>query len=269
MRHSKIDLTMNVYTDPKLLDVWGALDSLPVLPLDADTAEMEVLRATGTAGDTDVGPSSVAPPVAPTWCNRSDSQSSPVKIADLGNIGCEAPSVSVTSSPVKSKAPLTSPVNGARGLGAKGFEPLTPSVSTSIGKFHHSPPTSIDHCCVGVPANRLSTAIARFPPLSFALATVRLQWQSDDPTHRQGHLTDSPSTPHDQSDRISPSRSQCRARCFFMLGVNKRSRIAPCRTLCASPCHLNRHFATTDRTRTSSPIRRRIILAGSAARRIR
>jgi integrase len=34
MRHSTIDLTMSVYTDPKLLDVVGALDALPGLPLD-------------------------------------------------------------------------------------------------------------------------------------------------------------------------------------------------------------------------------------------
>ena len=33
MRHSKIDLTMNVYTDPKLLDVAGAMEALPSLPL--------------------------------------------------------------------------------------------------------------------------------------------------------------------------------------------------------------------------------------------
>src|SRR5690606_5127922 len=33
MRHSDVNLTMNVYTDPKLLDVAGALDSLPALPL--------------------------------------------------------------------------------------------------------------------------------------------------------------------------------------------------------------------------------------------
>ena len=32
MRHSKIDLTMNVYTDPKLLDVAGAMEALPALP---------------------------------------------------------------------------------------------------------------------------------------------------------------------------------------------------------------------------------------------
>ncbi|MCD4824940.1 MAG: tyrosine-type recombinase/integrase [Phycisphaerae bacterium] len=29
MRHSKIELTMNVYTDPALLDIAGAVDSLP------------------------------------------------------------------------------------------------------------------------------------------------------------------------------------------------------------------------------------------------
>lgn len=34
MRHSKIDLTMNVYTDPRLLDVSDAVARLPDLPLD-------------------------------------------------------------------------------------------------------------------------------------------------------------------------------------------------------------------------------------------
>jgi integrase len=33
MRHSSIDLTMSVYTDPKLLDVISALRVLPELPL--------------------------------------------------------------------------------------------------------------------------------------------------------------------------------------------------------------------------------------------
>ncbi len=33
MRHSDPSLTANVYTDPKLLDVTGALDKLPFLPL--------------------------------------------------------------------------------------------------------------------------------------------------------------------------------------------------------------------------------------------
>jgi integrase len=46
MRHSSIDLTMNVYTDPKLLDVAGALERLPDLSLNAGNAH-EVLRAVG------------------------------------------------------------------------------------------------------------------------------------------------------------------------------------------------------------------------------
>jgi uncharacterized protein involved in outer membrane biogenesis len=33
MRHSSLDLTMNVYTDPSLLDAAGALDLLPELSL--------------------------------------------------------------------------------------------------------------------------------------------------------------------------------------------------------------------------------------------
>jgi integrase len=46
MRHSTIDLTMNTYTDPKLLDVHGALNSLPDLKLKPFNMERE--RATGT-----------------------------------------------------------------------------------------------------------------------------------------------------------------------------------------------------------------------------
>ena len=46
MRHSSIDLTMNVYTDPKLLDVAGALPELPLaMPPASKPAR---LQATGT-----------------------------------------------------------------------------------------------------------------------------------------------------------------------------------------------------------------------------
>jgi len=47
MRHSKLDLTMSVYTDPRLLDVAGAMDVLPSLPLD-DSPQRERAKATGT-----------------------------------------------------------------------------------------------------------------------------------------------------------------------------------------------------------------------------
>jgi hypothetical protein len=34
LRHSSLDLTMNVYTDPTLLDVAGAIEALPELVLE-------------------------------------------------------------------------------------------------------------------------------------------------------------------------------------------------------------------------------------------
>jgi hypothetical protein len=62
MRHSDPKLTANVYTDPKLLDVRGALDALPSLPLDrGPTVERERARATGTDA---LGHGAVAPLVA-------------------------------------------------------------------------------------------------------------------------------------------------------------------------------------------------------------
>ena len=49
MRHSDPKLTTKVYTDPKLLDVAGALHSLPLLPLSSGPQPAEnVARATGT-----------------------------------------------------------------------------------------------------------------------------------------------------------------------------------------------------------------------------
>jgi len=49
MRHSSIALTMNVYTDPQLLDVAAALDALPNLALTAERSDgSRALRPTGT-----------------------------------------------------------------------------------------------------------------------------------------------------------------------------------------------------------------------------
>lgn len=64
MRHSTINLTMNVYTDPKLLDVAGAVESLPMLPLEnGPQATAGVVKATGTD---DIAASQFAPKFAPT-----------------------------------------------------------------------------------------------------------------------------------------------------------------------------------------------------------
>src|SRR5262249_32006091 len=85
MRHSDIDLTMNVYTDPKLLDVRGALDALPMLPLSDGQADIaEAARATGTH---DLRQTSLAPTLAPTPDKRVQKQSNPVKMAGVSALG--------------------------------------------------------------------------------------------------------------------------------------------------------------------------------------
>jgi hypothetical protein len=62
MRHSDPKRTANVYTEPKLLDVQGALDALPSLPINArPTVEQERARAAGTDGQ---DPCAAAPLVA-------------------------------------------------------------------------------------------------------------------------------------------------------------------------------------------------------------
>jgi hypothetical protein len=45
MRHSKPELTANIYTDPKLLDVAGAVDKLPDLALSPGDSESDEAAA--------------------------------------------------------------------------------------------------------------------------------------------------------------------------------------------------------------------------------
>ena len=84
MRHSTIDLTMNVYTDPKLLDVHGALNSLPPLDLNpSPSTERNAMRATGTddqgsksyAISSDVPSSQFAPAFTPNSGKRGQTVS--------------------------------------------------------------------------------------------------------------------------------------------------------------------------------------------------
>ena len=52
MRHSNIDLTVKTYTDPRVLDLAKAIESLPALPAmigrEVRVSEAERLRANGT-----------------------------------------------------------------------------------------------------------------------------------------------------------------------------------------------------------------------------
>ena len=64
MRHSTPTLTANIYTDPRLLDVYGAVESLPMLTLTMTRQDApETLRATGTTGTLD---SQLVPVLVPT-----------------------------------------------------------------------------------------------------------------------------------------------------------------------------------------------------------
>ena len=96
MRHSSIDLTMNVYTDPRLLDVQGAIESLPGMTV---TSEPTAQRQRIAAGAENL----VAPTVAPTADFSSVSQSTPVTYSAF--------SPELSESPEKRKTPQKSAIS--------------------------------------------------------------------------------------------------------------------------------------------------------------
>ena len=119
-------MTMQVYTDPKLLDVRGALDSLPMLPLGAGNSGQQSMSATGTVGKVmDLRRNPLAPMLAPTLYNPVQKQSIPVKMAEGAMCESERGGVGVKSIPVNAKGPLTSIVNEPLSIGVTGFEPAT------------------------------------------------------------------------------------------------------------------------------------------------
>jgi len=128
MRHSKVDLTMNVYTDPKLLDVAGAVEALPNLPLENGTKGVgNVLSPTGTD---DLTPSPLVPVLVPTAGKPCILGAILDKVtADTAKIG-KAVAAAVSACPVKRKSPLTTAVNGLHPVGATGLEPVTSSLSS-------------------------------------------------------------------------------------------------------------------------------------------
>ncbi len=105
MRHSDIRLTMGVYTDPKLLDVRGALDALPTLSLQSGQARKEAVQATGTDGMAPTVAPLVAPAVAPTADNRGQEPSMSV----LPFVGGIRDAVAASGCPVNGKGSLSFP----------------------------------------------------------------------------------------------------------------------------------------------------------------
>ncbi len=108
MRHSDPSLTANVYTDPRLLDVAGALDKLPILSLHTDE-QLEQGKATGT----DDGQSLLAPMLAPMLAPKTDNSNKSQSIADKPNkTDTNTPphhTKTLTVENDKTYAPLTSP----------------------------------------------------------------------------------------------------------------------------------------------------------------
>ena len=152
MRHSKIDLTMNVYTDPKLLDIAGAVESLPALPLGQSGQNESVaagLLATGTENATaktiharsvpsavtpkvesNSCPSQFAPKFAPAIGKTVPLQSIVDKATSEADRIDDAEAIAVSAYPVKRKNPLTTMVNGLHNVETMGLEPTTPSLQS-------------------------------------------------------------------------------------------------------------------------------------------
>ena len=120
-RHSDIKLTMRTYTDPKLLDVHAAIESLPSLPLNC---ELSGQRATGTEG------AELAPGLAPTADSRCQFLSHSVNIAVVAADELDESALCVSVGPVKENNPLTSHVNGLHDVDRKGVEPSTSALRT-------------------------------------------------------------------------------------------------------------------------------------------
>jgi integrase len=121
MRHSTIDLTMNTYTDPKLLDVHAALDALPALPFNSPVAESQ--RATGTED-------SLAVTLAVKPHKSSQFLAKTVKAAVDAAVTIDSATTDVTVDLTKKNNPLTTDANGLQKVERKGLEPSTSALRT-------------------------------------------------------------------------------------------------------------------------------------------
>src|SRR5262249_32279896 len=132
-------------TDPRLLDVRGALDVLPPLPLGGEGAESNAARATGTEG----AAGKFAPKFAPTRYKPGQTETTADRATgELDNVGRADP-LAVSGMPDKRKEHLATAVSGSLRVGATGLDPVTPSVSRCAGVFHRRLPVSVSTCFLG------------------------------------------------------------------------------------------------------------------------
>ena len=129
MRHSDIRLTMGVYTDPKLLDIHGAMDALPDLSLSGSNQdEPQTSRLTGTS---DTG--ALVPLLVPTSRQSGVSESISVNLGSLPDDDKTALSMTETSLKPKKKGSLAGVAKEPSEIAPLGFEPrLTESESVVL-----------------------------------------------------------------------------------------------------------------------------------------
>ena len=123
MRHSKIDLTMNVYTDPRLMDVAGAIESLPMLPLRPEGRTSNEQLRTGT-DDLQL----TLQLTRTSFTGVQEGSSSVNDQMGIRLLGDDS-ELDVSSTPVNGKGFLSTSDKKPSGVGVTGLEPVTPSVS--------------------------------------------------------------------------------------------------------------------------------------------
>jgi integrase len=144
MRHSDPSLTANVYTDPKLLDVQGALDALPSLPLGTGQSTRQERAQAATTGT--YGGPFVAPAVAPTHDNGAETASFPDKMNTIGQTSNAADAIVVSLDADKRKGPLTIAVSGPSKYARQdlNLQPLAPEARQGV--FMPSYSHLVSHC---------------------------------------------------------------------------------------------------------------------------
>jgi len=124
MRHSSINLTMNVYTDPMLLDVHEALNALPALPLDSGRKTEAIdVSANGTDG---LPLSLLGPLLGPITDNSGTLGSFPGKKASGIEEESEAEPEDVTPYAVTRKKPPSTRDNGSLKWAMRDLNPRHP-----------------------------------------------------------------------------------------------------------------------------------------------
>ncbi|MCX7418872.1 MAG: site-specific integrase [Planctomycetia bacterium] len=134
MRHSNINLTMGAYTDAKLLDVQGALDSLPSLSLNSSPlTDQATLRATGTDCRKQWSSTS-SPKDSPNNSPATGFRGLSESFSDLASASINArtglrANEETPANPNK-KAPFAGFANRASKVGMTGFEPAASTSRT-------------------------------------------------------------------------------------------------------------------------------------------